>query len=79
MTLCGVHDGEVGPGEVVEVAPARLTLGVQLPPHEHGAESTEGSVVGYNDKFWPSKKYLPTLRIVKKVMRPCNPKLQCSA
>ena len=46
VTLCGVHDGEVGPGEVVEVVPARLTLGVQLPPHEHGAESTEGSAHG---------------------------------
>ena len=66
MALCGVHDGEVGPGEVVEVVPARLTLGVQLAPHEHGAASEEGSAVCYNDKFWPSKKYLPTLRIVKK-------------
>ena len=37
VALCCVHHGEVRPGEIVEVIPARLTLRLELPHHEHGA------------------------------------------
>ena len=52
MALCRVHDGEVGPGEIVEVVPARLTLGLELPLREHGAVSRRKPMCVEGNEFW---------------------------